>query len=210
MNLNRLIITLIIIGYSTFVFAQSSDVNDSMHYKKYYVSTSYLCFTNWIGAENLSMYELFVGYRITPKDLIGIKVVTWQLWQPLGIPLSNPALLSDSQEEWYPGRLREYGIGARYQRFIWNGLFASIEVVPMKKIFLDENNKKIGSGFRLYTSYHLGYHFSFLKNKLFIEPQIHCNYWPINSEGPQGFKEKEEKWNNYFLFEPNLYIGLNF
>ena len=29
-------------------------------------------------------------------------------------------------------------------------------------------------------------------------------------KAPQGFEEKESKWNNYFLFEPNLYIGVNF
>ena len=48
------------------------------------------------------------------------------------------------------------------------------------------------------------------KDRLYIEPQIHCNYWPIDTEGPQGFEEKEAKWNNYFLFEPNLFIGFNF
>jgi len=45
---------------------------------------------------------------------------------------------------------------------------------------------------------------------MYIEPQIHCQYWPIDSNTPQSFKEIDDKWNNYFLFEPNLYIGVNF
>jgi hypothetical protein len=93
---------------------------------------------------------------------------------------------------------------------LWKGLFASIEILPLLKTYLDESNKKIDNGFKLYTTYHLGYHIPLFKGRLFIEPQIHCNYWPIDTNIPQGFKEKESKWNNYFLFEPNLYIGVNF
>ena len=85
-----------------------------------------------------------------------------------------------------------------------------IEILPLWKIYLDENKKKTGDGFKLYTSYHLGYHVPLFKNRLFLEPQIHCNYWPIDSKRPQGFEEKEIKWSNYFLFQANLYIGVNF
>jgi hypothetical protein len=114
------------------------------------------------------------------------------------------------ENEFYPGKLKEDGIGITYQRILWKGLFAAIEILPLKKTYLDENKEEIDNGFKLYTSYHVGYYLPLLKNRLYIEPQIHCNYWPIDSEGPQGFEEKESKWNNYFLFEPNLYIGVNF
>jgi hypothetical protein len=78
----------------------------------------------------------------------------------------------------------------------------------MKKKFLDENLKKIDDGFRLYSSYHIGYHIPLFKNRMFIEPQIHFNYWLVNAKGPQAFAEKENQWNNSFLFESNLYIGI--
>lgn len=58
--------------------------------------------------------------------------------------------------------------------------------------------------------FHLGYHIPLFKNRMYIEPQIHCNYWPIDTKAPQSFQEEESKWNNYFLFEPNLFIGINF
>jgi hypothetical protein len=95
-----------------------------------------------------------------------------------------------------PWRLRESGIGITYQRYIWKGLFTLIEILPLSKTYLDENNKKIGNGFKLYTSYHLGYHIPKFNNRIFIEPQIHCNYWPVDTKIPQGFKEEERKWNN--------------
>jgi hypothetical protein len=114
------------------------------------------------------------------------------------------------ESENYPGRLRETGIGITYQRMLWKGLFAAVEILPLRKTYLDEDKNKIGNGFKLYTSYHVGYHISFFKNRMFIEPQIHCQYWPIDTNIPQGFKEIESRWNNYFLFEPNVYIGVNF
>jgi hypothetical protein len=176
---------------------------------KFSVSTPWLTFANFGPEEtNTHHYEFHFGYRITPKDKIGIKVAIWSLFEPMGIPW-GPYLMNES--EFYPGRIRETGIGITYQRILWKGLFAAIEILPQLKTYLDEDNKKIGNGFKLYTTYHLGYHIPLFKDRLYIDPQIHCNYWPIDSKGPQGFEEKEIKWSkNYFLFEPNLYIGVNF
>lgn len=175
---------------------------------KFSVYTTWLTFLN-VGKEetNTHHYEFHFGYKLTPKDKIGIKVATWQLFEPMAIPW-GPDKMQES--EFYPGKLQERGIGVTYQRILWKGLFTSIEVMPLKKTYLDENKKKTGDGFKLYTSYHLGYHVQMFKNRLFLEPQIHCNYWPIDSKGPQGFEEKESKWSNYFLFEPNIYLGVNF
>jgi hypothetical protein len=184
-------------------------LKDSVPAYKFSVSTTWLSFANFgKEATNTHHYELHFKYNITPKDKIGIKVATWKLFAPMGIPLWDPLLMKES--EFYPGRLRESGIGVTYQRMLWKGLFATIEILPQLKTYLDENDKKIGNGFKLYTSYHLGYHISLFKDRMYIEPQIHCQYWPIDTNTPPGFKEKDDKWNNYFLFEPNLYIGVNF
>ena len=176
---------------------------------KFSVSTPWLTFNNF-GKEktNTHHYEFHFGYQLTPKDKIGIKVATWKLFAPMGIQLWDPLFLKES--EFFPGRLSESGIGVTYQRMLWKGLFTSIEILPLLKTYLDEDNKKIGKGFKLYTTYHLGYHIPLFKDRLYIEPQIHCNYWPIDTNLPESFKEKERKWNNYLLFEPNIYIGVNF
>jgi hypothetical protein len=188
---------------------EPGSITSTVPYYKFSVSTTYLSFLNF-GEEktNTHMYEFHFGYKITPKDRIGIKVATWSLFAPMGIPLWDSLFLTES--EFLPGRLRESGIGITYQRILWNGVFASIEILPLLKTYLDKDNKKIGNGFKLYTSYHLGYHLPLLKNRLFLEPQVHGNYWPIDTKIPPGFKEKERKWNNFFLFEPNLYMGINF
>lgn len=176
---------------------------------KFSLSTTYLVFMNF-GEEktNTQHYEFHFKYRLTDKDIVGIKAATWKLFAPMGIMLWDSLFLDDS--EFLPGRLRESGLGISYQRMLWKGLFATVEILPLYKTYLDEDNKKVGHGFKLYTSYHLGYHIPLFKNRMFIEPQLHCNYWPVDTNIPDGFREKERKWNNYFLFEPNVYIGFTF
>lgn len=215
--MKKLILTLLVCTmFLTQTFSQNSTQSSKSSAigttpdHKFSVSTPFLIFLNF-GQEktNTHHYEFQFKYRITPKDKIGIKIATWKLFQPLGMPLLDAFEMKES--EFYTGRLKEIGIGITYQRFLWKGLFAQIEILPQLKTYLDENNKKIDDGFKLYTSYHLGYHIPLFKGRFYIEPQIHCNYWPIDTKAPLGFKEKDDKWNNnYFLFEPNLHIGVNF
>ncbi len=176
---------------------------------KFSVSTTWLSFANF-GEEktNTHHYELHFKYNLTSKDKIGIKVATWKLFATMGMAMSEQ--LKFDENNFYPGRLRETGSGITYQRMLWKGLFTTVEILPQLKTYLGEDNNKIGNGFKLYTSYHLGYHIPLFKGRMYIEPQIHCQYWPIDTNTPQSFKEIDDKWNNYFLFEPNLYIGVNF
>lgn len=201
-----LIIVFSFISFQTFG-QQVSQQWDSISQFKYFISIPYLNLTNF-DPELAIHYEMHIGHRMTSKDFIGIKAVTWKLVAPLGIPL-GPYLANKSEN--YSGKLCEFGVGVFYQRFLWKGLSTSVEVVPLKKKYLDANGKKIDDGFRLYTSFHLGYYIPLFKNRMYIQPQVQFNYWPINTKSPIGFAEQDKKWNNnYFLFEPNLYIGINF
>jgi hypothetical protein len=194
----------------TYGQSKRNDTNqDTTPGYKFSVNTSYLTFLNF-GEEKTNTHhiEFHVKYNLTSKDLIGIKIATWKMFAPMGMPMQEQ--LNFDESNFYPGRLRESGIGVTYQRMLWKGLFATVEILPQLKTYFDETNKKISNGFKLYTSYHLGYHVSFFKDRMFVEPQIHCQYWPIDTGTPKSFKEKDCKWNNYFLFEPNLYIGVKF
>lgn len=183
-------------------------INTAPDYK-FSIFTTWLSFSNFGKPEtNTLHYEILAGYHLTPKDRIGIKVATWKLFAPMGIPLWDDRFLD--KESFYPGRLQETGIGVTYQRKIWKGLFATVEVLPLFKNYLDTENKKVGSGFKLYTTYHVGYHIPLFKGRFFIEPQIHLNHWTINTNTPAEFKAAEVGTNNYFFFEPNLYFGVKF
>ncbi len=183
-----------------------SDKNDY----KFSISTVLWTFTNFGKPEtNTHHYEIRGRYYLSPKDAIGIKAATWKLFAPMGIPLWSDQLLNE--ESFYPGRIRESGVGFTYQRKLWKGLFTTLEVLPLFTTYIDANKTKVGNGFKLYNSYHLGYHIPlFKKGRFFIEPQLHVNHWPINSNVPQEFQVEEAKWNNYFFIEPNIYIGFKF
>jgi hypothetical protein len=117
----------------------------------------------------------------------------------------------ESESEYYPGHVRTAGVGITYQRMLWKGLFATAEVLPQFQTYLDLNGNKIENGFKLYTSYHVGYHIAFGKKKhFFIEPQINCMLWTSDKNAPDGFKQLDDKWRNYFLLEPQIYLGWNF
>lgn len=161
---------------------------------------------------NTQHIELHIKRELDAKNIVGVKFATWRLFQPMGIQWWDGLRDKiDSETEFYPGYLRETGIGLSYQRMIWKGLFASVEVIPLYKTYLDLDDKKIANGFKLYNSYHVGYHFAFGKKKqFFIEPQFHCNVWHFDTNTPESFKQLDNKWVSYFLFEPNLYIGIKF
>ena len=167
---------------------------------------------SWNDRTHTQHIELHVKRNLDEKNIIGIKLAIWRLFQPMGILWWDG--LTDkvkSETEFYPGHLRESGIGISYQRMLWKGLFATVEVLPQYKTYLDLDGNKLGNGFKLYNSFHLGYHWAFGKKKrMYIEPQIHSQFWVFDTNTPDAFKALDDKWKNYFLFEPNLYFGVKF
>ena len=202
---------------SAFAQNKSPEDKETEVTHKYRVSFPYFIIVDQIGdswsdRQNTQMIELHVKRNLDNKNIVGVKFATWRLFQPMGINWWDGLLDKlETKSEFYPGYLRETGIGVSYQRMLWKGLFATVEVLPQFQTYTDLDGNKLGNGFKLYNSYHLGYHISIGKKKrFFIEPQIHCQHWMFDNNAPDGFKELDDKWRNYFLFEPNIYIGVNF
>jgi len=211
---------LVMIGFTFCAIHVLAQSNQNSIFKmepvpKYRVSFPAIILGN-IGKEgeriNTQHIELHVKRELDAKNIIGVKFATWRLFQPMGIQWWDGLLDKiDSESEFYPGYLRETGLGFSYQRMLWKGFFATVEVLPLYKTYLDEDHKKIANGFKLYTSYHIGYHFAFGKKKqFFIEPQIHAQNWMIDTNTPDAFKQLDNQWKSYFLFEPNIYVGIKF
>jgi hypothetical protein len=215
--MKRSFFSLVLLLMSFHSFAQSNRLSghqtDSTY--KYRLSFPVIILSNLgQGGEriNTQHVELHFKYELGSKNIVGVKFATWRLFQPMGI-LWWDGLLGkiSSQSEFYPGYLRETGLGISYQRMLWKGLFGTVEVLPQLKTYLSEDNAKIANGFKLYTSYHVGYHIPLFKGKrFFIEPQIHCQNWMIDTGTPPAFKGLDDRWKNYFLFEPNIYLGVKF
>jgi len=122
MIIKRISTTFLIAMFVTQAFCQNSEQSlkgsnrDSVSDNKFSVSTTWLSFANF-GEEktNTHHYELHLKYNLTPKDKIGFKFATWSLFQPMGI-LWWDGLLDkiETGTEFYPGRLKETGLGVSY------------------------------------------------------------------------------------------------
>lgn len=173
---------------------------------KYHVGTTAFMLGN-LFPDPPSLYQLNFGYWLTAKDVISLEAITWKYHAPLGIPYGSSF---GEESEDYPGSIREYGVGVVYQRFLWKGLYSSLQALPLRRIYLDEDGNTIQKGFQLFSTLRLGYHVPLFKNRFFIEPSISATFWPVSTNVPDGFKAKDDKWNKYFLGEPGLHFGFKF
>lgn len=172
-----------------------------------YVGSSMFTLLNLVPDDNPPrFYQLNFGYQITPKDRLSIEAITWRYYHPLGIPWGKPR---ESADNAYPGHVREYGVGLAYQRSLTKGLYSSIGAIPFLRRYYDTQDKKLGNGLQLFLTARLGYHVR-IKERLFFEPSVAFNYWPVSTNVPAAFAAQDKRWSSYFLFEPGLHVGYTF
>jgi len=177
--------------------------------KRYFLGSSFFMLGNFFPDDPNppDFIQLNFGYRITPKDVVSIEAKTWKYAWPLGIPYGKSY---QAPQEKYPGYIRDFGIGLVYQRFLWQGAFTSVDAMNTFERYVNENTGKSQNGYQLFMTYRLGYHFQLFKNRFFIEPSVAITHWPIKTNVPESFAKMEDKWPNYFLFEPGFHFGINF
>ena len=205
--MKKQILFLVIVLCLTFTssFGQKSEQDST--YRRYFIGSSLFLLGNFSPNNKPDFIQLNFGYRITPKDVVSIELITWKTAWPVGIPYGESF---EAPEEEYPGYVRSLGVAFAYQRFLWKGAYAAVHAFNSRQSYFDESDNKIQNGYQLFMTFRLGYHIPLFKNRFFIEPSIAVTHWPINTNVPESFKVLEDKWNNYFLFEPGLHFGVKF
>jgi hypothetical protein len=177
-------------------------------YKRWFVGSTLFLLGNLAPVNPPEFAQLNVGYRITGKDVISIELITWKYAWPLGInPFYNKSY--GKQEEKFPGYIRDHGIAIAYQKFFWKGLYAAVHVMPMYQKFVNENGNKVDTGFHIFNTYRVGYHFKLFNDRFFFQPSLGIAGRPYYTEMPDGFKQKDDKWSKWTP-EPGLHFGYNF
>ncbi|RAW02074.1 hypothetical protein [Pseudochryseolinea flava] len=177
-------------------------------YKKYFIGSTLFLLGNFATVNKPDFIQLNIGYRITGKDVVSIELITWKYAWPLGInPMVDQAY--GTQEEEFPGYIREYGFALAYQRYFWKGLYAALHVMPTLQTFVNENGNKIDNGFQIFNTNRVGYHIKLFKDRSFIEPSLGIAYRPYHTEMPEGFKQKDDRWPKY-TGEIGMHFGFNF
>lgn len=176
-------------------------------FKRWFIGSSLLMLGNLDKVNNPEYVQINFGYRINPKNVISFEckrsVYSWPLGIPWGPSFDAPGLN-------YPGHVRILAPTLAYQRFWWKGAYTSIHALNAFEKYFDQNRRKIGNGFTLYLTFRLGFQFKFFDNRFFFEPSIGCTYWPVRINTPEASKAVENKWPNYFGYEPGLHFGFNF
>ena len=177
--------------------------------KRWFIGSTLFLLGNLSTTNPPNFVQLNIGYRITAKDVISFEPKTWKYAWPNGInPIFNRSY--GKAEEKFPGYVREYGISAVYQRFVWKGIYTELNVMPTLQVFKNEQGRKIDNGFQIFNTYRLGYHIKLLKDKFFIQPSIAVTHRAYHTKLPNGFKEMDDKWSKFVFGEPGFHFGFNF
>ena len=205
-NWISVIILAVMLGNTTQLKAQNIQ-KDTTH-SQFFIGSTFFMLANLIPDDNSPEFvQLNLGYRFSPKDAVSLELKTWTYRWPLGIPYGP---LKEAPEEKFPGSVKEYGVALAYQHFWWKGFYTGVHVMNAWQTFKDNEGKKIDTGFQIFNTYRVGYHFKFLKDRIFIEPSIAVTHRPYHSEMPASFKQLDDKWSKFFIGEPGLHFGFNF
>ena len=201
--------TLVIALFALQAFGQDYTPTDSLSVhiakqdinRRHVVGSSLFLLGNFVPGNPVWFFQLNYGYQLTQKDFLIVEAITWTYYEPLGT--------YGSSEELYPGKVRAWGVGLGYQRFLWKNLYTTIEPTFFLQQFYDTDNKKLQKGFQLYLQFIAGYRFEFFKKRIFIEPAYALKYWPVNTNFPTSFAAIEKGAPKY-KFEPSLNFGFRF
>lgn len=178
-------------------------------YKKWFVGSTLFLLGNLAPVNPPDFVQLNLGYRITRKDVITLEPKTWKYAWPNGIhPFFNKSY--GNLEEKFPGYVREFGLSVAYQRFLWKGFYAELNIMPTWQKFVNEDGKKIDNGFQIFNTYRMGYHVKLFKDRFFIQPSIAITHRAYHTQMPDGFKQLDDKWSKFVFGEPGFHFGFNF
>lgn len=178
-------------------------------YKRWFIGSSMFLLGNLSSTNPPGFVQLNAGYRITGKDVITLELKTWKYAWPNGIhPFFNKSY--GNKEEEFPGYIREYGFSVAYQRFLWKGLYAELNVMPAWQSFINTEGNKIDNGFQVFNTYRVGYHIKLSKDRFFIQPSIAITHRAYHTKMPDGFKQLDDKWSKFVFGEPGFHFGYNF
>lgn len=177
-------------------------------YRRYFIGSTLFVLANFVPDNNPPDFvQLNLGYRITGKDIISLELKTWKYSWPIGIPYGKSF---EAEGEGFPGYVRDVGFSIGYQRFLWKGLYAGVNIMNAWQLFINEDRKKIGNGFQIFNQYRVGYHIKLFKDRFFIQPSIAITHRPYHTKMPDSFKQVDDKWPKFFFGEPGLHFGYNF
>lgn len=112
----------------------------------------------------------------------------------------------------YPGYEQAYTLILAYRRFFWRNVHAEYQLYPAYSVFYeDQTDKKTGT-FVLFNEFRVGYKFEFNIKKI---PFLINLQWPVgftlyHGNTPQSFIDIKKEDQIFYIYYPNIYLGIRF
>jgi len=102
--------------------------------RRHSIGSSLFLLGNLAPSEPVYFFLLNYSLQLSLKDILFAEAITWTYYEPLGT--------YGASVEKYPGKVRAYGIGVGYQRFLWKKFYVTAQATPFWQQFFDEADTK--------------------------------------------------------------------
>jgi hypothetical protein len=112
----------------------------------------------------------------------------------------------------YPGYAVNISPIFAYRYYFWKGLHAEYQIYPGFTKYYEENEDKFYKSFNLFNEFRFGYKFNFqiFKIPLLVNLQFPVGFTIFDTNEPDTFKEIRKQDPIFFIFYPNIYLGIKF
>ena len=183
--------------------SEKAGIPNAQTEKKNYVGTSVLSVLSLIPGDNSYYAGIDYGRKLNQKNDLVVGLNIYKYISPMSVPLNDTTS--------YPGHVVSSGIVFAFQHYMWKNVFIDQLCNPLILVYKNENDNHKTTGFMLLLAARIGLHFNFnaFNVPLYIEAGGEINYWPVNRNVPDNFKQTDNKYNNY-VFAPAIQIGIMF
>jgi hypothetical protein len=112
----------------------------------------------------------------------------------------------------YPGYAVNISPIFAYRYYFWRNLHAEYQLYPGYTKYYEKNEDKFYKSFNLFNEFRVGYKFNFRINKLplFVNLQFPVGFTIFDTNEPETFREIRKQDPIFYIFYPNVYLGVRF
>lgn len=112
----------------------------------------------------------------------------------------------------YPGYVVNVSPIFAYRYYFWKNLHVEYQLYPGYAKYYEENEQQFYNSFNLFNELRVGYRFNYQLFKLpfMINMQYPVGFTIIDTHEPSTFKDIRKQDPVFYIFYPNLYLGIRF
>jgi hypothetical protein len=112
----------------------------------------------------------------------------------------------------YPGYTVNISPIFAYRHYFWKGLHVEYQLYPGYTKYYEENEDRFYHSFNLFNEFRAGYKFNFhiYRMPIILNLQFPVGFTIYDTNEPETFKQIRKQDPVFYIFYPNIYIGIRF